>query len=295
MKKRVFTGAATALVTPMNSDGSVNYEKITELVNRQISSGIDALVILGTTGESPTINYQERDLIVQTAVKAADKRVPIIVGAGSNDTVRAVTMGNLAKDCGADALLMVSPFYNKTSQRGVVRHYEYIAEHIDLPIIMYNVPSRTGLNIKPETYKEISSIENIVAVKEANGDIEAAKRTKELCGDDLDIISGNDTDIYEMLKLGGIGVISVLSNILPKETHDICQAFFDGDMKKSEQLQEYYLPFINALFADVNPIPVKEAMNMLGENVGPLRLPLIETTDEVRDLLRKEMKKIDLL
>ncbi len=294
MKKRIFTGAGTALVTPMNEDGSINYEKEAELVNRQIESGIDSLIILGTTGESPTINYQERDLIVQTAVSAAKGRVPIIVGAGSNDTVRSVTLANLAKDCGADALLMVSPFYNKTSQRGIVKHFEYIADHVDLPIILYNVPGRTGLNIKPETYKELSNHPNIVAVKEANGDIESARKTKELCGDNLDIYSGNDSDIYNILELGGIGVISVLSNILPKETHDICDAFFKGNKELSFELQQKYMPFIDALFADVNPIPVKEAMNILGEKVGPLRLPLVEADESVLSLLKKEMKALKI-
>lgn len=295
MKKRIFTGVGTALVTPMNQDGSVNYQKEAELVNRQIESGVDSLIILGTTGESPTINYQERDLIVQTAVEANKGRVPIIVGAGSNDTVRSVTLANLARDCGADALLMVSPFYNKTSQLGIVKHFEYIADRVDLPIILYNVPSRTGLNIKPETYFELSKHPNIVAVKEANGDIEAAKKTKDLCGDELDIYSGNDTDIYDILNLGGIGVISVLSNILPKETHDICQFFFDGNHELSREMQIKFMPFINALFADVNPIPVKEAMNILGEEVGPLRLPLVNTNEDVLNLLKKEMKALKIL
>ncbi len=294
MKKRIFTGAATAIVTPMNKDGSVNCNRLDELVDSQINSGIDALVILGTTGESPTINYHERDLIVQSAVKTANKRVPIIVGAGSNDTARSVNLANLAADCGADALLMVTPFYNKTSQKGIVKHFEYIADRVNLPIILYNVPSRTGLNVKPETYFELSKHPNIVAVKEASGDMELVRRTKELCGDDLDIYSGNDNDIYSIMELGGIGVISVLSNILPKETHDICEAYFKGDKEKALKLQNKYIPFIDALFADVNPIPVKEAMNMLGMNVGPLRLPLVETDERVLNMLKTEMKKLGI-
>ena len=222
MKKRIFQGAATAIVTPMNTDGSVNCSRLSQLVDSQISSGIDAIVVLGTTGESPTINYQERDQIVQAAVATNKGRVPIIVGAGSNDTARSVNLANLAADCGADALLMVTPFYNKTSQKGIVKHFEYIADRVNLPIILYNVPSRTGLNVKAETYFELSKHPNIVAVKEASGDMTLVEKTKELCGDDLDIYSGNDNDIYGILDRGGIGVISVLSNILPKETHDIC-------------------------------------------------------------------------
>ena len=294
MKKRIFTGAATAIVTPMNQDGTINCSRLERLVDDQIKGGIDALVVLGTTGESPTINYQERDQIVLSAVKAANKRVPIIVGAGSNDTARSVNLANLAADCGADALLMVTPFYNKTSQRGIVKHFEYIADRVDLPIILYNVPSRTGLNVKPETYAELAKHPNIVAVKEASGDMELVRKTKELCGDDLDVYSGNDNDIYSIMDLGGIGVISVLSNILPKETHDICELYFKGEKEAALALQNKYIPFIDALFADVNPIPVKEAMNMLGMDVGPLRLPLVETDDSVRALLSKEMKKLGI-
>lgn len=294
MKKRIFTGAATAIVTPMNNDGSVNCDKLSELVNWQITSGIDALVVLGTTGESPTINYQERDQIVQASVSANKGRVPIIVGAGSNDTARSVNLANLAADCGADALLMVTPFYNKTSQKGIVKHFEYIADRVSLPIILYNVPSRTGLNVKPETYKELSKHPNIVAVKEASGDMDLVSKTRELCGDELDIYSGNDNDIYNIMDRGGIGVISVLSNILPKETHEICEKYFKGNKKASFDLQEKYIPFINALFSDVNPIPVKQAMNMLGMNVGPLRLPLVESEPEIFALLEKEMKKLGI-
>lgn len=294
MKKRIFTGAATAIVTPMNNDGSVNCSKFSELVDWQITSGIDSLVVLGTTGESPTINYQERDQIVQAAVAANKGRVPIIVGAGSNDTARSVNLANLAADCGADALLMVTPFYNKTSQKGIVKHFEYIADRVSLPIILYNVPSRTGLNVKPETYAEIAKHPNIVAVKEASGDMTLVEKTKELCGDDLDIYSGNDNDIYDILDRGGIGVISVLSNILPKETHNICDLYFKGDKQASFDIQQKYIPFIDALFSDVNPIPVKQAMNMLGMNVGPLRLPLVESEPEIFALLEKEMKKLGI-
>ncbi len=294
MKKRIFTGSGTALVTPMNADGSINYTRLGESVEHQIENGTDALIILGTTGESPTINYEERDRIVQTAVARAKGRVPIVVGAGSNDTVRSVTMARLAADCGADALLMVTPFYNKTSQRGIVSHYNYIADRVELPIILYNVPSRTGLNISPETYSELSKHPNICAVKEANGDLDSIRRTKELCGDELDIYSGNDTDIFEVLELGGIGVISVLSNILPAEVHKMCRAYFDGNRELCCSMQEKYRPLINALFADVNPIPVKEAMNLLGMQAGPLRLPLVGTDERTLELLKKELHALGI-
>lgn len=295
MKPIIFEGAATALLTPMLPDGSIHIARWESFIEEQIQGGIDALVVLGTTGEGATIGYEERDLLVVSAVKVANHRVPVIVGAGSNDTARSVTLANLAKDCGADALLMVTPFYNKTSQKGIVKHFEYIADRVDLPMIVYNVPGRTGLNVKPETYEELAKHPNIVGVKEANGDMEALKKTHDLCGDNLTIYSGNDTDIFDALELGGKGVISVLSNFLPKETHDMCVSYFEGDKERSRRMQDYYLPFIHSLFADVNPIPAKEAMNLLGKEFGPLRLPLVETSDEIRAQLKKEMEKINLL
>ena len=284
MKKQVFKGAATALITPMNQDGSVNYKKLEQLVDWQINEGIDALVICGTTGEKSTLRYDEHLKVIETAVNVANKRVPIIAGTGSNDTVYSVELCNDAQQVGADAFLMVAPYYNKTSQRGLIAHYNYIADRVNKPIILYNVPSRTGVAINPETYKELSKHENIVAVKEANGDIASVAKTRYLCGDDLDIYSGNDDQIVPIMSLGGIGVISVLSNILPAETHKMCYEFLNGDKKLAGDLQIKYTGLINALFSDVNPIPVKTAMNILNMDVGPCRLPLY-------DMKRKKINK----
>ncbi len=295
MKKRIFTGCATALVTPFNDDCSVNYPRLRQLVEEQISGGVDALVVCGTTGESSTLDNDEHLKVLEEVVAVTDKRIPIIAGTGSNDTMYAAQLSQHAEAIGVDGLLMVTPYYNKTSQNGLIKHYTYVADRVKTPIILYNVPSRTGTAIKPETYKELSKHENIVAAKEANGDISSIAKTKSLCGDDLDIYSGNDDEIVPILSLGGIGVISVLSNILPKETHNICEEFFKGNIEKSRELQLKYLSLINALFSDVNPIPVKEAMNMMGLNVGPLRMPLAPMTDEAREALRRELAKHSLV
>lgn len=294
-KKIIFKGAATALVTPMNADCSVDFERLETLVDEQIKSGIDALVICGTTGEKSTLNYADHVKVIEVAVKAANKRVPIIAGAGSNDTVYSVGLCNDVMSVGADALLMVTPYYNKTSQKGLVAHYTYVADRVDAPIILYNVPSRTGVNIQPETYKELAKHPNIVATKEASGDISAIAKIRNLCGDDLMLYSGNDDQIVPLMSLGGIGVISVLSNVVPKETHDMCAAYLAGDVKTAAELQLKYVPLINALFSDVNPIPVKEAMNMMGLSVGPARLPLIPMDDAKREALRAELLRLGLL
>ncbi len=295
MKKTIFTGAATALVTPMNSDTSVNYEALKNLVNEQIEAGIDALVICGTTGEKSTLSYKEHVKVIEEAIKTADGRVPIIAGAGSNDTVYSVGLCKEAISLGADALLSVTPYYNKASQAGLIAHYNYIADRIDKPLIVYNVPSRTGVSIQPETYLELSKHENIVAIKEANGDVSSVAKTKQLVGDALDIYSGNDDQIIPIMSLGGKGVISVLSNIVPKETHDMCHAFLNGDTEKARDLQLKYIPFINALFSDVNPIPVKEAMNLMGKNVGPVRLPLVPMNEGKKQEMIKIMKNLNLI
>ena len=289
MKQRIFTGAATALITPMNPDFSINYERLESLVEEQINGGIDALVISGTTGEKSTLRYDEHVKAIEVAAKVANKRVPIIAGTGSNDTVYSVELCNDARDAGADAFLMVAPYYNKTSQNGLIAHYNYIADRVDRPIILYNVPSRTGVAIKPETYKELSKHERIVAVKEANGDLSSVAQTKYLCGDDLDIYSGNDDQTVPIMSLGGIGVISVLSNFAPKIMHDICMAYLSGDTQKAMEMQLKHIGLMNALFCDVNPIPVKEAMNILGLNAGPCRLPLYPMTDNLKELLRSKL------
>lgn len=295
MKKRIFTGAATALVTPMNNDGSVNFDRLKSLVNEQIDAGIDALVICGTTGEKSTLGYEEHVKVIETAIESCNHRVPIIAGTGSNDTKYTVNLCKEAIDCGADALLMVTPYYNKTSQRGLIAHYNYVADRVDKPIILYNVPSRTGVNIQPETYKELSKHPNIVATKEANGDIASVAAIKYFCGDDLDVYSGNDDQIVPILSLGGIGVISVLSNILPAQTHKMCTDYLSGNTTEATKAQIEYTALIKALFSDVNPVPVKEAMNILGMNIGPCRLPLYPMTDAAREALKSELAKCGLI
>lgn len=295
MKNRIFTGAATALITPMNEDYSVNWKRLEELVDEQITGGIDALVICGTTGEKSTLRYDEHVKVIEVAAKAAAGRVPIIAGTGSNDTVYSVELCNDAEKAGADAFLMVTPYYNKTSQAGLKAHYKYIADRVSKPIILYNVPSRTGVAIKPETYAEIAKHERIVAVKEANGDIASVAKTKYLCGDNLDIYSGNDDQVIPIMSLGGIGVISVLSNILPGEVHKMCAAYLDGDIKTASEMQIKYTGLMNALFSDVNPIPVKEAMNLLGMKAGPCRLPLYPMSDGARENLIEKLKECGCL
>ena len=273
----------------MKEDGSVNFNALEKLVDDQINGHIDALVICGTTGEKSTLRYDEHVKVIKVASNAAAKRVPIIAGTGSNDTVYSVELCEDAQKAGADAFLMVTPYYNKTSQRGLIAHYKYIADRVDKPIILYNVPSRTGVGIKPETYKALSLHKNIVAVKEANGDLSSVAATKYLCGDDLDIYSGNDDQTVPIMSLGGIGVISVLSNILPEVMHKMCKYYLDGETKKASKLQIKYTGLMNALFCDVNPIPVKEAMNLTGFNAGPCRLPLYPMSDDNKKLLKEKL------
>ena len=295
MKTKIFSGAATALITPMNQDGSVNYGRLETLVNTQIESGIDSLVICGTTGEKSTLRYDEHLKVIEVAAKSANKRIPIIAGTGSNDTVYSVELCNDAEKMGADAFLMVTPYYNKTSQAGLIAHYNYIADRVKKPIILYNVPSRTGVDIEPETYKELSKHPNIIATKEASGNISKIAKTKYLCGDDLDIYSGNDDQIVPILSLGGIGVISVLSNILPLETHNICAEYLKGNTKTASEMQIKYTGLINALFSDVNPVPIKTAMNLLGYDVGPCRLPLYKMDKAKTEKLKQMLKELKLL
>lgn len=291
MKQIIFKGAATALVTPMNEDGSVNYSRLKTLVNEQIENGIDALVICGTTGEKSTLRYDEHVKVIEEAVNAAQKRVPIIAGTGSNDTVYSVELCEDAEKAGADAFLMTTPYYNKTSQAGLVAHYNYIADRVNKPIILYNVPSRTGVDIKPETYKELSKHPNIVATKEANGDIASVAKTRYLCGDELAVYSGNDDQIVPVMSLGGLGVISVLSNLLPLGTHNICNEYLNGNTNVATELQLKYTGLINALFCDVNPIPVKTAMNLLGMGAGPVRLPLYPMNESSLEFLKQKLNE----
>lgn len=295
MKKRIFTGVGTALITPMNSDGSVNFDRLKKLVDEQIVGGVDSLIICGTTGEKSTLRYDEHIQVIKTAVNAAAGRVPIVAGTGSNDTVYSVELCNDAAEAGADAFLMVTPYYNKASQRGLVAHYNYVADRVSKPIILYNVPSRTGVNIKPETYKELSLHPNIVATKEASGDLSLVAKIKHLCGDELDIYSGNDDQTVPIMSLGGIGTISVLSHLVPRRVHNMCAACLNGDFATASKIQLEYISLIEALFSDVNPVPIKEAMNLMGLDVGPCRLPLYHMSDAARDNLKARLKECNLL
>ena len=295
MKKCIFEGCATAIVTPMYPDGSVNEQGFKYLVEQQIKGGIDALVVCGTTGESAVLNHEEHLKVIELAVQQNAGRVPIIAGTGSNDTAYAVELSKDALSLGADALLMVTPYYNKTSQTGLVAHYNYIADRVDAPIIVYNVPSRTGVNIKPETYLELSKHKNIVAAKEANGDISSVLKTISLCGDDLTIYSGNDDQTVPMMALGAKGVISVISNILPTEFHNLTDACLEGDFKKATEMSVKYSDLMDYMFIDVNPIPVKEAMNLMGMDLGECRLPLVGLSDKNREILKAELAKHGLL
>ena len=295
MKKTIFTGAGVAIVTPMKADLSVNYEKYGELLDFQMAGGTDAIIVCGTTGESSTLNDEEHTELIRFTVDRIHGRVPVIAGAGSNDTRYAIWLSQEAEKAGADALLHVTPYYNKTSQDGLVRHFNAIADEIDIPIILYNVPSRTGLDIQPETYLKLSAHKNIVATKEASGNISEIARTARLCGDELTIYSGNDDQTVPLMSLGAKGVISVLSNIMPKETHELCRLYLEGRTSESTAMQLELLDIMNAVFIDVNPIPVKAALNLMGYNVGECRLPLAPMSAGGLDALSKAMKKHGLI
>lgn len=295
MKNCVFTGAAVAIVTPMNEDGSINFDALGRLIDFNIDNGTDAIVICGTTGESSTMTDEEHIECIRYAVEKVAKRVPVIAGTGSNHTEYAVNLSKKAQELGADALLCVTPYYNKTSQAGLVAHFTAIANAVTIPIILYSVPSRTGVNITPETCLELSKIENIVAIKEASGNISQIAKIAAMCGDDLAIYSGNDDQIVPVMSLGGKGVISVLSNCMPFETHEICQLCLDGDFKTANEKFLRLLDFANTLFCDVNPIPVKEALNYMGFEAGPCRLPLVEMNDKNKELLKESMRKLSII
>lgn len=286
MKKILFNGSATALVTPFNSYGSVNFSILSKLIEFQIASETQALVILGTTGESPTITKEERTKIISHVVSKVNGRIPVIVGTGSNCTDISINLTKEAESLGADGVLIVTPFYNKSSQTGIIKHYETIASNTNLPIILYNVPSRTGVNIQPKTYKELSSIENIVATKEANGDISSVIETKHLCGDNLNIYSGNDDQTLPMISVGAIGVVSVFSNIMPYESQQIA-----SNSSSAKDLLLKYCDLMNALFCDVNPIPVKYALKSLGLDCGSCRLPLCDLSESSKQIIDNTLKK----
>lgn len=295
MKKPVFTGAAVAIITPMHADGSVNYEELGRIIEDQIAHQTDAIVICGTTGESPALDHEEHTECIRYTVKKVAGRVPVIAGTGSNDTRYAIQLSQQAQEDGADALLLVTPYYNKTSQSGLVAHYTAIANAVDLPCILYNVPSRTGCNLQPATLTELAKLPNINAVKEASGNISQVAEIAELCGENLNIYSGNDDQIVPLMALGGKGVISVLSNVAPQYTHDLCAKWLDGDTAGSLEMQLKALPLCKALFADVNPIPVKWAMNRLGWQAGACRLPLVEPSAAVQERLETAMRDFGLL
>ncbi len=292
MKNTIFTGSAVAIVTPMNEDGSINYDIFGQITDEQIEKGTDAIVVCGTTGESAAMTDEEHKECIRCCVERVAKRVPVIAGTGSNDTAYAIQLSKEAQELGADALLLVTPYYNKTSQRGLAAHFTAIANSIDLPVILYNVPSRTGVNISVETYKELSKVPNIVAVKEASGSISAVARIA--AETDLDIYSGNDDQIVPIMSLGGKGVISVLANCIPDKVHEMTSYCLDGDYKSAAKLQLDLLEFTNNLFMDVNPIPVKEAMNIMGKNVGPCRLPLVRMEEAQIAKLFSSMQKLGL-
>ena len=294
MKPIIFKGCGTALATPFNDSG-VNFEVFEEMIEEQISNGVDALIVCGTTGESSTMTEKEKKDTIKFVVDIVRKRIPVIAGTGSNNTMQAIAMTKYAEEIGADGSLIVTPYYNKTTQTGLVEHYKEISKSTSLPIIVYNVPSRTGVNILPETFLELSKIENIVAVKEASGNISQVAKIKELCKDNLEIYSGNDDQIIPILSLGGIGVISVLSNIMPKFTHEMCINYLNGNTIKALDMQLKSLSLINNLFSEVNPIPVKYALKLIGFDFGKPRLPLVELSDKNKSIIEKEMKKLNLI
>ncbi len=295
MKHTVFEGCGVATVTPMRNDGTVDLKKYSDFIDELIQKGADAIVVNGTTGESATLSDEEQYNIICCAKDTINHRVPLITGAGSNDTKHAARLALSARNAGADAVLCVTPYYNKANDQGLVDHYNFVADRAQLPLIVYNVPSRTAVNIKPETYLALSKNPNICAVKEASGNLAQIARIRQLCGDELDIYSGNDDSIVPTLSLGGKGVISVLGNILPKEVHNIYELYSTGKTSEASKLQIELMPLIDALFSDVNPIPVKEALCMSGFDVGGLRLPLCPLSDKKREELSIVLKKYNII
>lgn len=295
MKRPIFTGAGVAIITPFTADGKVNEKVLDEIIEYQIAHSTDAIVICGTTGESATLDHNEHTQAIKVAVDVTAGRIPVIAGTGSNDTAYALKLSNDAEKLGVDGLLMVTPYYNKASQEGLIKHFNYVADRVSTPIILYNVPSRTGCEIKPETYAELAKHKMIYAAKEATGNLSSIAKTISLVPEDFAIYSGNDDQITPIMSLGGKGVISVLSNILPQVAHDIAQTALDGDFKKSAELQLKYLELCNAMFMDVNPIPVKAAMRLMGIDVGPLRLPLCDMTPANTEKLKSVLQKYELI
>lgn len=292
----IFEGAGVALVTPFKANGDVNYDKLEEILEEQIAGGTDAIVICGTTGEASTMSPEEHLSVIKYGCEVVKGRIPVVAGTGSNCTREAVYMSQKAEKAGADGVLLVTPYYNKATQNGLIAHFTTIAEAIKIPALLYHIPGRTGVTMKPETIVSLcKNVPNIVGVKEASGNFSSIATMMNMADGCIDVYSGNDDQIVPLLSMGGKGVISVLSNVAPKQTHDICQKFFDGDVKGSLQMQLDAIPLISALFSEVNPIPVKAAMNMMGKEVGPLRLPLTEMEDAHKEVLKQAMKSYGIL
>lgn len=292
----LFTGAGVAIVTPMKANGEVNYEKLGELLEFQIAGGTDAIIVCGTTGEASTLSHEEHLECIRYTISKVAGRIPVIAGTGSNCTETSIYLSTEAEKAGADGLLLVTPYYNKATQKGLIAHFANTAKAVNIPAILYNVPSRTGCTILPETVATlVKEVDNIIGIKDATGNIGQTMQTMHLCQGDIDLYSGNDDQIVPVLSAGGKGVISVLSNVVPKETHEICAKFLEGDVQGSLALQLKYLPLINNLFTEVNPIPVKAALNLMGMEVGPLRLPLTEMEEAHREKLAAEMKKLGII
>jgi 4-hydroxy-tetrahydrodipicolinate synthase len=290
----IFKGSGVAIITPFDKNG-IDFKKLEELIEWHIKSGTDALIVCGTTGEASTMSEQERKETIKFVVDIANKRIPVIAGTGSNNTSAAISMSKWAESIGVDGLLVITPYYNKTTQKGLYEHFKIINDSVNIPIIVYNVPSRTGLNILPETLLKLSDLKNITAVKEASGNISQIAKIKALCGNNLDIYSGNDDQVIPILSLGGIGVIFVLANIIPNEVHNMVKLHLDGKHKEALKLQLDYLPLTNALFIETNPIPVKTAMNIMNMNVGNLRLPLCSMNEDNKEKLTSELEACKLI
>lgn len=290
----IFEGSGVAIVTPFNDNG-VNYKKLKELLEWHIKEGTDAIIICGTTGEATTMSEEEKKLTIKFTVDVVNKRIPVIAGTGSNNTLSSIEMSKYAESVGVDGLLVITPYYNKTNSRGLIKHFEAINNSVNTPIILYNVPSRTGVNITPENLKELSTLSNVVAIKEASGNISQVVKMKALCGDKIDIYSGNDDQAIPILSLGGKGVISVLANIIPNAVHTMIKSYLNGDVKKALDLQLENLKLSSTLFIETNPIPIKTALNLIGKDVGPLRLPLYEMSDSNLMKLKDTLKEYNLL
>lgn len=295
MKNTIFTGAGIAIITPFNADGSVNYDRLGELIDNQIENSTDAIIICGTTGEASTMTDEEHIECIRYAVEKTAGRVPVIAGTGSNDTRYAIELSKEAEAVGADALLLVTPYYNKATQKGLIMHFTAIADAVNIPIVLYNIPGRTGMAIEIGTVKELARHRNIVAIKEASGNISYAAKLIAECGDVIDVYSGNDDMVVPLMSLGAKGVISVASHVIPKQMHDMVQYCLDNNFAEATKLQLEYLDLINALFIEVNPIPVKEAVNMTGVDVGSCRMPLCDMSDEHKAVLRAKLEKHGLI